>query len=181
MTGVPASAANGSSKTGPAQTDALSSEAEGGTKPPRGAKIAAAAVNQASVWNIANLLTMLRLLLVPAFDDATWQIVLYAVLSLTLIRMLPVGLALIGTGVRRPTVAFLGWFGPRGLASIVFALLLVEEGGLPNDELNLVATFVAVASSVFAHGISAARATRRYADWPTAQSATRSAPVEQDG
>ncbi|MGW1951625.1 CDP-diacylglycerol--glycerol-3-phosphate 3-phosphatidyltransferase [Streptomyces sp. NPDC001920] len=84
MTGVPASAAGGSSKTGPAgQASAVgpagSSEAgsakaggdeagvPGGAKPPRGGKIAAAAVNQASVWNIANLLTMLRLVLVPAF------------------------------------------------------------------------------------------------------------------
>ena len=51
----------------------------------------------------------------------TWQIVAYAVLSLTLVRMVPVAIALLGTGARLPTVAFMGWFGPRGLASIVFA------------------------------------------------------------
>jgi NhaP-type Na+/H+ or K+/H+ antiporter len=79
--------------------------------------------------------------------------------------MLPVGLAMIGTGALRPTVAFLGWFGPRGLASIVFALLLVEEGGLPNDEVILVVTFVTVGLSVFAHGVSAAPLTRRYSEW----------------
>ena len=52
-------------------------------------------------------------------------------LSLTLVRMLPVAIAMIGSGARTPTVAFLGWFGPRGLASIVFAVIVVEEAHLP--------------------------------------------------
>ena len=104
-------------------------------------------------------------LLVPALGDITWQIALYAVLSLTIVRMIPVGMAMVGTGAHRPTVAFLGWFGPRGLASIVFALLLVEEGGLPNDDVILIVTFVTVGVSVFAHGVSAAPLARRYADW----------------
>ena len=55
----------------------------------------------------------------------------YAVLSLTLVRMVPVAVAMIGTGARMPTVGFLGWFGPRGLASIVFAVIVVEEAHLP--------------------------------------------------
>ena len=104
-------------------------------------------------------------LLGPAVGDATWQIVLYAVLSLTVVRMAPVALAMLGAGARPPTVAFLGWFGPRGLASIVFALLLLEEGGLPGQDVVLSAAFVAVALSVLAHGISAAPLSRRYADW----------------
>lgn len=104
-------------------------------------------------------------LLVPALEDVTWQIALYALLSLTIVRMIPVGMAMVGTGARRPTVAFLGWFGPRGLASIVFALLLVEEGGLPNDEVILIVTFVTVGLSVLAHGVTAAPFARRYADW----------------
>jgi len=119
-------------------------------------------------------------LLVPAVESATWQAVLYAVLSLTLIRMLPVGLAMIGTGALRPTVAFLGWFGPRGLASIVFALLLVEEGGLPNDEVILVVTFVTVGLSVFAHGVSAAPLTRRYSEWLEAHPRTGRTMLEED-
>ncbi|HJS49913.1 MAG TPA: cation:proton antiporter, partial [Gaiellaceae bacterium] len=119
-------------------------------------------------------------LLAPAVEDATWQIALYAVLSLTLVRMIPVSLALIGTGARRPTVAFLGWFGPRGLASMVFALLLVEEGGLPNDDVILIVTFVAVGLSVFAHGVSAAPLTRRYSDWLGAHPAPGQAPLEED-
>ena len=58
----------------------------------------------------------------------TWQVVAYAALSLTLIRMVPVAIALLGTGAQLPTVAFMGWFGPRGLASIVFALIALDEG-----------------------------------------------------
>ena len=62
----------------------------------------------------------------PNLHVVDWQIVLYAVLSLTVIRMVPVWLALLGSGARPPTVAFTGWFGPRGLASIVFAVLVLE-------------------------------------------------------
>jgi NhaP-type Na+/H+ or K+/H+ antiporter len=92
--------------------------------------------------------------------------------------MVPVALALLGTGARRPTVAFLGWFGPRGAASIVFALLLLEEGGLPNDGVILTTVFVTVGLSVFAHGASAAPLADRYADWLGAQARTDEAPVE---
>jgi NhaP-type Na+/H+ or K+/H+ antiporter len=99
-----------------------------------------------------------------ALGDATWQMVAYGVLSLTVIRMLPVALAVAGLGLRPATVAFLGWFGPRGLASIILALVVVEEepalAGL--DEIFLVMT-VTVLISVFAHGISAAPLTRRFA------------------
>ena len=70
--------------------------------------------------------------------------------------MVPVAIAMLGTGARRPTVAFLGWFGPRGAASIVFALLVLEEGGLPNEELILTTAFVTVGLSVLAHGATAA-------------------------
>jgi NhaP-type Na+/H+ or K+/H+ antiporter len=109
-------------------------------------------------------------LLVPALGDATWQVFVYAILSLTLVRMAPVALAMLGTGARRPTVAFLGWFGPRGLASIVFALLVVEEGrGLPGEDLILSVAFVAIALSVLAHGITAAPVSHRYADWARAR------------
>jgi sodium/hydrogen antiporter len=104
-------------------------------------------------------------LLGPALGDLTWQVAAYAILSLTLVRMLPVAASMLGTGARRPTVAFLGWFGPRGAASIVFALLVVEEGGLAGEELILTTAFVTVGLSVFAHGSSAAPLAARYADW----------------
>jgi len=104
-------------------------------------------------------------LLGPALHDLTWQVVLYAVLSLTIVRMLPVAIALVGTGARRPTVAFLGWFGPRGAASIVLALLIVDEGGLPHDDVLLTTAFLTVGLSVLAHGATAAPLADRYADW----------------
>jgi NhaP-type Na+/H+ or K+/H+ antiporter len=61
-------------------------------------------------------------LLGPALKDLSWSVVLYALLSLTLVRMIPVAIAMIGLRARRPTIAFVGWFGPRGLASIVSRL-----------------------------------------------------------
>ena len=66
---------------------------------------------------------------IPAFEDLDARTVLYAVASLTVVRMVPVALALVGTGQGRATVAFVGWFGPRGLASVVFALLAIEDLG----------------------------------------------------
>jgi sodium/hydrogen antiporter len=104
-------------------------------------------------------------LLGPALGELTWPIALYAVLSLTVVRMLPVAVAVLGTGARRPTVGFLGWFGPRGLASIVFAIILVEEGGLPHDDTILVTVYVTIGLSVLAHGLSAAPLAERYARW----------------
>ncbi len=104
-------------------------------------------------------------LLGPALEHLTWQIALYAVLSLTLIRMLPVAVAMIGTGARKETIGFLGWFGPRGLASIVFAVIVVEEAHLPGAATILTATYVTIGLSVIAHGISAAPLAGLYARW----------------
>lgn len=81
---------------------------------------------------------------------------LYAVLSLTVVRMLPVALSLIGSGVRLPTVLFLGWFGPRGLASILFVLLILDEADVPHHEAILSITVITVALSTLLHGITAA-------------------------
>jgi NhaP-type Na+/H+ or K+/H+ antiporter len=89
----------------------------------------------------------------------------YAVLSLTIVRMIPVALAMLGSGARAPTVLFLGWFGPRGLASIVFGVVVVEAGGLPHTPTLVLAITVTVAVSVIAHGLSAAPLARRYAAW----------------
>ena len=65
----------------------------------------------------------------------------------------------------RPTVAFLGWFGPRGLASIVFAVIVVEQSHLPHLQTILLTTYATVGLSVLAHGLSAARLAERYAGW----------------
>jgi NhaP-type Na+/H+ or K+/H+ antiporter len=104
-------------------------------------------------------------LLGPALQHLSWQLVLYAVLSLTLVRMLPVAISMIGSGARPQTVSFLGWFGPRGLASIVFAVIVVEESHLSGAQTILRATYLTIGLSVIAHGITAAPLARRYARW----------------
>ncbi|MDH3752501.1 MAG: sodium:proton antiporter [Acidimicrobiia bacterium] len=92
----------------------------------------------------------------PAINELTWQIALYVVLSLTVVRMVPVAVSMIGAGTRRETVLFLGWFGPRGLASIVFGLLVLEETDSSSTRLMFVVVAWTVLVSVIAHGISAA-------------------------
>ena len=115
--------------------------------------------------NGVTLLVFGAVLLWPALDGMTWRIGLYAVASLTVVRMLPVAVAMLGTGARRSTVAFLGWFGPRGLASIVFAVIVVQEADLPHTNTILLTTYVTVGLSVLAHGATAAPLARRYASW----------------
>ena len=108
----------------------------GGLRRGRGGDVSYLLEQVGAVLGATTFVVFGAVLLGPAIGDLTWQIALYAVLSLTVIRMLPVAVAMLGSGARRPTVAFLGWFGPRGAASIVFALLVVEEGGLPHDEVH---------------------------------------------
>ena len=107
-------------------------------------------------------------MLVPALHDLSGAVVLYALLSLTVVRMVPVALAMLGSGARPPTIAFLGWFGPRGLASIVFAVILVEEANLTHESVLLNTIFLTVALSVLLHGLTATPLARRYAAWFTA-------------
>jgi sodium/hydrogen antiporter len=98
---------------------------------------------------------------VPAFKSLTWPDVAYAVLSLTLIRMVPVAIALAGSRLGRTAVAFIGWFGPRGLASVVFALLAQEEiGGRAEPAIAVISLTVLL--SVVAHGVTADPLARRY-------------------
>ena len=115
--------------------------------------------------NAATFLLFGAVLLGPALSDLDWRVALYVALSLTVVRMVPVALALLGTGMRRVTVGFLGWFGPRGLASIVFVLILLEETQLPERPLLLTVVTWTVAVSVYAHGLTASPGANRYADW----------------
>ena len=117
------------------------------------------------VFNAVTFIVFGAVLLGPVLGDVTWSVALYAVLSLTVVRLIPVAIAMIGTGARRQTLAFLGWFGPRGLASIVFAVLVLEEGGLPHDDLILTTIYVTIGLSVLAHGLTAAPLANRYAAW----------------
>ncbi len=99
----------------------------------------------------------------------TWQISAYAALILTLVRMVPVAIAMLGTGARLPTVAFMGWFGPRGLASIVFALIALDEG-IPDAQVLLTAVMMIILLSVFLHGLSSVPLVTVYSRWYAAHS-----------
>jgi sodium/hydrogen antiporter len=99
---------------------------------------------------------------VPAAESVTWQTAVYAVLSLTVIRMLPVAVALAGAGLGRATVLFVGWFGPRGLASIVFGLLALETLGQKVARPADAVIAFTVLLSVIAHGLTAEPLAKRY-------------------
>ena len=101
-------------------------------------------------------------LLPEALEHAEPIFFLYAILSLTIIRMIPIALSLLGTGLRAPSQLFLGWFGPRGLASILFVLLILEESQLPHREELLSITVITVALSILLHGLTAAPFARIY-------------------
>ena len=86
----------------------------------------------------------------------------FGILVLTVLRMLPIQLSLIGTGIKPVTSTFLGWFGPRGLASILFVLLILEEAELANESTLFAAVIVTVTLSVVLHGMTAGPAARWY-------------------
>ena len=98
-----------------------------------------------------------------ALRDASWKTAVYVLTSLTLVRMLPVGLSLLGSGLRPISVLFLGWFGPRGLASLLFGMLVLEREGLPHADEIFAVVIATVLASVLLHGLSAAPAARAYA------------------
>ena len=118
------------------------------------------------------------ILLGPALGELSWQLALYAVLSLTVVRIVPVALAMLGSHARVPTLGFLGWFGPRGLASIVFAVIVIEESQLPHEHLIVLAIYLTVGLSVFAHGFTAAPLANRYADWFERHPRDKAPPME---
>jgi NhaP-type Na+/H+ or K+/H+ antiporter len=96
----------------------------------------------------------------------TWRGLVFAVLSLTVLRMVPVALALVGTRLKRETVLFIGWFGPRGLASVVFALLAVETLTVDSELAPIIgAITTTVLLSVVLHGVSAGPWAGRYGAW----------------
>jgi NhaP-type Na+/H+ or K+/H+ antiporter len=98
----------------------------------------------------------------PALQDVSLGAAVYAIASLTLIRMVPVAISMIGSGLRLPTVLFVGWFGPRGLASILFGLLIVDELRLEHGSDIFSVVMLTVLFSVVAHGVSAAPLAARY-------------------
>jgi NhaP-type Na+/H+ or K+/H+ antiporter len=101
-------------------------------------------------------------MVVPGFEAAGWRDAVFAFLALTLVRMVPVALALVGSGFDKATVAFIGWFGPRGLASVVFGLIAVDSLAPTEGKLVLGAVTVTVTLSVIVHGITGSPLAERY-------------------
>lgn len=106
-------------------------------------------------------------LIIPTLlEGIGWREILFAVASLTVLRMLPVALCLLGTGMRPPTMLFVGWFGPRGLATVVFSLIALENLVLDEALIDVLATAtLTVILSVVLHGITAGPWAAKYAAW----------------
>lgn len=110
---------------------------------------------------VGQLLTMFAflifgaLLLPDGLEHMTWGAVVLALLFLTVVRMLPIFVSLMGTGLALREKLFLGWFGPRGIASILFTLIMMDEFDFPGEEELLACVSMTVFLSIILHGISA--------------------------
>lgn len=115
-------------------------------------------------------LTMMSFLLFgiivgPTLVDLTWTTVLYALLSLTVLRMVPVALSLAGSGLRAGSLLYIGWFGPRGLATIILAIEVIDRSELTGASTIADVALFTVALSVVAHGLTAWWGSNAYADY----------------
>jgi NhaP-type Na+/H+ or K+/H+ antiporter len=117
-----------------------------------------------AVFDAISFLLVGAMLIPLALEQLTWAVVAYAVLSLVVIRVVTVAAAMIGSGARWQTVAFMGWFGPRGLATVVFTVLLVDAN-VPNGDLIASVAIAGVTLSVLAHGFTAPPLVAAYAKW----------------
>ena len=113
---------------------------------------------------VAFVFIMFGMIAASSLGNFGAKVVLYAILSLTLVRILPVAISMIRAQLKPATVVFMGWFGPRGLASIVLGLVYLEqEAALPGEKLIMLAIIVTVLLSIFAHGVSASPGIKLYA------------------
>ena len=117
---------------------------------------------EGQLLTLATFMVFGAAMLPPALEAMTPIMVVYAVLSLTVVRVVPVALSLMGTGLRWESVAFVGWFGPRGIASVLFALVVLEEANFAGKETVLTVTVIAVLLSIVAHGATAAPMARLF-------------------
>lgn len=140
----------------------------GATAGPRGANELVFLEQAQTLVSLLVWLVFGALALTVVQQALSWTVVAYAVLSLTVVRMVPVALASLGAGLDRWTVLFVGWFGPRGLASLVFALIALEELGSGAEQAIAVIT-VTVLLSVVLHGLTAAALAQRYGDVESAR------------
>ncbi len=110
-----------------------------------------------------------NVLLPAALDELSWTVALCAAALLTVGRLVPVAVSLIGSGTAPQTVAFIGWFGPRGLASVVFGILLLEQEVAKAGTLAAIVSLT-VTLSVVAHGATAGWGAQRFGRWAEAAS-----------
>lgn len=101
-------------------------------------------------------------MVVPGLEHSVWQDYAFAAMALTVVRMIPIALSTIGCGLDRYTVGFVGWFGPRGLASIVFGLIAYDSLEAPDAGRVLSVITVTVTMSVIVHGLSASPLAAHY-------------------
>jgi NhaP-type Na+/H+ or K+/H+ antiporter len=121
--------------------------------------------------DLAHLLAMVSFIVFgaivvgPSLDQLDWQVAAYAVGSLVLVRPLAIAISLLGSGLKWPTVAFFGWFGPRGLASILFGIIAIEDAhGVDLGPVFVVMSWT-VLLSIVVHGLSAGPAADAYGRW----------------
>lgn len=130
---------------------------------------------------LATFLVFGSAVVASVLDNFSWRVIAYALVSLAVVRMLAVAVSLLGSGAHPATVGFIGWFGPRGLATVVFALLVLETPGIADrGEIFAVATWTVVLS-IFLHGMSAAPGAAMYGRWASKRSpeAAEHKPVEE--
>lgn len=130
-----------------------------------------------TVFDAASFILVGAALLPTALDYVGMGEVAYAVLSLVALRLASVAVATVGSHARWQTVAFMGWFGPRGLATVVFTVLLIEES-IPNGEVIASTAAVCVVLSAIAHGFSAPPLVSAYARWWETVGAERTETME---
>jgi len=103
------------------------------------------------------------IMLPQAIGETRWVYILYAVISLTIVRMIPVAISVIGKKLTFPTILYMGWFGPRGVASILYVLVVVDKHSLSGETLIFNITAITVLLSVFLHGVTAVPGSNAYA------------------
>jgi len=114
------------------------------------------AEDEGQLLELVTFLLFGAILVAPAIADVTAPTLLYAALSLTVIRMVPVAISLTGSGLSFEQIAFVSWFGARGLASILFSLVVLEEAPLSHTSQILTVVTWTVLLSVIVHGLTAA-------------------------
>jgi len=123
------------------------------------------AARSGELLTLASFFVFGVVMLAPTLSRVQASWVIYGLASLALIRPLSVALSMIGSGLRSPTVAYLGWFGPRGIASLILAVLVLKDFTLENIDVIIDIVSITVGLSVLLHGISAWPGSQAYANW----------------